>query len=208
MRAEALVRAGLDGWKRRSPSSFWRARNGAALARWCWLRMRRRAGLADQPYDAGFWQRQETGDWDAVAALIDTLLQPRSIVDVGCGHGLLMEAIARRMPDASILGIDDSEAAVARARTRGLTVLQVDIAGASQADVETLAGQLDGCGLAICLEVAEHIPAWHSAKLLRLLTVAPVVLFSAAQPNQGGVLHVNERPAAYWQARFGRLGYE
>jgi hypothetical protein len=104
--------------------------------------------------------------------------------------------------------MDDSDAAIALARGRGLSVLRVDVAGAARAEIERLAGSLGTPDLTICLEVAEHLPSWHSAKLLRLATIAPTVLFSAAHPNQGGVLHVNERPAEYWTSRFAELGYE
>jgi hypothetical protein len=34
-----------------------------------------------------------------------------------------------------------------------------------------------------------------------------VVLFSAAQPGQGGEFHVNERPLGYWQGLFEAQGY-
>ena len=35
-----------------------------------------------------------------------------------------------------------------------------------------------------------------------LTGVAPVVVFSAAIPGQGGVEHVNEQPPSYWSAKF------
>ena len=39
-----------------------------------------------------------------------------SIADIGCGNGVLSLALARRCPNASILGVDDSYQAVAAAR--------------------------------------------------------------------------------------------
>lgn len=41
-----------------------------------------------------------------------------------------------------------------------------------------------------------------------LCSLADIVLFSAAQPGQGGEFHLNERPLAYWQRSFGRLGFQ
>jgi SAM-dependent methyltransferase len=207
MRAKLVARAGLDRWKRRSPTTYWRTRNAAALTRWMWIRFQRRCGLRPQVYDETFWDGHETGDWNAVAELLLRLLAPRSVADVGCGHGLLLDALAARSPGGEFIGIDDSDAAVIRARGRGLTVLPVDIAGSSTGDIEELCKTLGDRDLTICLEVAEHLPAWHTAKLLRVLTIAPAVFFSAAQPNQGGVLHVNEQPASHWEARFRTLGY-
>jgi hypothetical protein len=207
MRASGLVRAGLDDWKRRSPASFWRVRNGAALARWFWVRLQRSVGRGESDYDDEFWIDQD-GDWDGVAELIRAIVNPRAVVDIGCGQGLLMEALGRRLPAVQVAGLEDSQAAIGRARNRGLNVVRVDIAGSSRTEIDRTARSLGAPDLAICLEVAEHLPSWHSAKLLRLVTIAPIVLFSAARPNQGGVLHVNERSAEYWQSRFAALGYE
>ena len=62
--------------------------------------------------------------------------------------------------------------------------------------------------LAICLEVAEHIPDEHSRDLVdALCAAAPVVLFSAAVPGQGGTGHINERWPEYWRERFEARGY-
>ena len=62
--------------------------------------------------------------------------------------------------------------------------------------------------LAACLEVAEHIPETSASHLIDELTgCAPVVLFSAAIPGQGGTQHVNEQWPEYWRELFGRRGY-
>lgn len=62
--------------------------------------------------------------------------------------------------------------------------------------------------LAVCIEVAEHLAKTSSAPLVRALTsVAPVVLFSAAIPGQGGHGHHNEQPRPYWHALFAEQGF-
>jgi hypothetical protein len=62
--------------------------------------------------------------------------------------------------------------------------------------------------LALCLEVAEHLPADASEGLVRLLTrYADVVVFSAAIPHQGGTHHVNERWPDYWISHFNKQHY-
>ncbi|MCT7423352.1 hypothetical protein N4A85_24765, partial [Escherichia coli] len=62
--------------------------------------------------------------------------------------------------------------------------------------------------LAVCLEVAEHVSDKNSRQLVESLTnAAPVILFSAAIPLQGGVHHINEQWPAYWQERFKERGY-
>jgi len=62
--------------------------------------------------------------------------------------------------------------------------------------------------LAICLEVAEHLPEKMAPILIqKLVAAAPAVLFSAALPGQLGAHHINEKMPAYWRALFERHGY-
>ena len=62
--------------------------------------------------------------------------------------------------------------------------------------------------LALCLEVAEHLPPERAPGLVADLTaLAPVVLFSAAVPGQGGTGHVNEQWSEYWVALFDAEGW-
>jgi hypothetical protein len=62
--------------------------------------------------------------------------------------------------------------------------------------------------LAVCLEVAEHLPASSAEAFVKFLTgLAPVVLFSAAIPGQGGTNHINEQFLSYWVKLFSQSGY-
>lgn len=115
----------------------------------------------------------------------------RKVIDVGCGEGHLVNAL----------------------NDVGCTATGVD--GPWVPDVEHV--QLDrppypDLGLfdvAVCLEVAEHVPAAHAPELVAwLCRLAPVVVFSAAIPGQGGVGHVNEQWPAYWVDLFQSNGYE
>ena len=59
------------------------------------------------------------------------------------------------------------------------------------------------------LEVAEHIPPECADIFVESLTwgLAPVIMFSAAVPGQGGTLHLNEQWPAYWASKFAQHGY-
>ena len=62
--------------------------------------------------------------------------------------------------------------------------------------------------LALSIEVAEHLPETAADTFVSYLTtLAPVVLFSAAVPGQGGWNHVNEQWPEYWAGRFVERGY-
>jgi hypothetical protein len=62
--------------------------------------------------------------------------------------------------------------------------------------------------IALCLEVAEHVPAHLAPRLVAFLTsLSPVVVFSAATPGQGGQSHINEQPPSYWSRLFNSDGF-
>ncbi len=62
--------------------------------------------------------------------------------------------------------------------------------------------------MAVCLEVGEHLPATAAPGLVQALTeAAPVVLFSAALPGQGGANHINEQWSWYWEELFAGQGF-
>lgn len=61
--------------------------------------------------------------------------------------------------------------------------------------------------LAICTEVAEHLPESSAEKLVKLLcSLSDRVLFSAAIPHQGGNGHLNEQWQPYWEKLFIQKG--
>lgn len=63
--------------------------------------------------------------------------------------------------------------------------------------------------LVLSIEVGEHLPHEVSGPFVdHLVALAPVVMFSAAIPGQGGLDHVNEQPQEFWQGLFVDRGYE
>ena len=62
--------------------------------------------------------------------------------------------------------------------------------------------------LAVCLEVAEHLPSDRGPSLVsELVTLSNAVLLSAAIPGQMGEHHVNLRWQSYWMELFRAHGY-
>jgi SAM-dependent methyltransferase len=136
---------------------------------------------------------------DAIVASIVRRFAPKSVIDVGCGTGALLESLTKMGVVSS--GLERAEAARALCRQRGLNVRNFDLEHHTY----------DGPGsfdLAVCLEVAEHLRAPTGERLVKLLcALANTVVFTAATPGQGGKDHVNEQPYAYWIARFRRCGF-
>lgn len=191
-------------WLRaRAPTLYWRGRNAAALAR---LYLHRFSGGTADPYDDDFWDFHAVGDWAGFARAVLAYAPAQSVVDVGCGHGLALAGF--RQVDASIVlrGFDDSDTARRRVHDSGLEVAPLDIVAISESAAAALARELSAVDLGVCLEVAEHLPPWHAEKLLTILSAPRRLVFSAAQPNQGGQFHVNEQPPEYWIERLARHG--
>jgi SAM-dependent methyltransferase len=134
-----------------------------------------------------------------IVPLVTDLLRPERVVDIGCGTGTWLATFAEH-GSRRILGIDGDYVDRSRLDIPADRFVAADLSQPVQVD-----GRYD---LAVCLEVAEHLPPERSAPLVDLLTgLAPVVLFSAAIPLQGGVNHVNEQWPEFWAAHFERQGF-
>ena len=76
-------------------------RNGLSLAAVVARRLFPRL-LERDVYDDDFWVRTQAGDWRGFARAIVDVTQPRSVVDVGCGQGLLLAALREECPGLSL----------------------------------------------------------------------------------------------------------
>jgi hypothetical protein len=123
----------------------------------------------------------------------------RRYVDVGSGSGGFA-AVARRRG----IQVDACEKGLfgrAFARLLGVRARPFDLSQNPPAAVGS------GFDVAYCFEVAEHLCPELGDRLVKFLTrIAGVVIFTAAQPGQGGTGHVNEQPPRYWIDRFEAAG--
>jgi hypothetical protein len=137
--------------------------------------------------------------------------------------GPVMDAIRRVFPDVSD-AIDvgaGSGAFAAAGRRLGMNVRALERSRAGRLfataqrvpahafDLRAGAGTGERAQLAYCFEVAEHLdPALGERLVAFLADAAPIVVFTAAHPGQGGYGHINEQPRGYWLDRFRAHGMQ
>lgn len=135
-------------------------------------------------------------DENEIVPLVYNVCRPRSVVHYGCGDGAFLAAFKSAGVE-KILGIDHHpDCPRLSAGEYVCASLSKDVRSGSTFD------------LAVSLEVGEHIPSAASDTFVEnLVRLSPVILFSAAVPNQGGKNHINEQWPSYWAEKFARVGY-
>jgi SAM-dependent methyltransferase len=134
-----------------------------------------------------------------IVPLVMDLLAPKSVLDVGCGTGAWLREFAENGVGV-IQGIDGDY--LERAQ---LLIDPTFFVASDLTEPITLDREYD---LALCIEVAEHLPPSSASMLIEELTsAAQAVMFSAAIPGQEGVNHVNEQWLDYWRVRFSTRGF-
>lgn len=153
-------------------------------------------------YTPEFFKIQKEGSLrsaEEVVPLVVELVQPQSVVDVGCGVGTWLSVFLKH-GIADIQGIDG-----AYVEKKMLKIPLEKFLAANITEPIRLNRKFD---LVVCLEVAEHLPAKYADFLVdSLAALGPVILFSAAIPFQGGVHHVNEQWPDYWASRFQKRNF-
>ncbi|MGA7652288.1 MAG: class I SAM-dependent methyltransferase [Terracidiphilus sp.] len=136
----------------------------------------------------------------AVVPLLQSIVRPCSVIDVGCGAGTwLSQFVECGVMD--VIGIDG-------AYVRD-DLLQIPRDHFMPCDLSRPLPISRSFDLAICLEVAEHLPEARAAGLVAdLVSLAPVILFSSAVPEQGGIGHINEQWPEYWESLFRSHNYQ
>jgi len=157
----------------------------------------------NHPYDKSFYQNgSRTARLSAaeIVPLMMHLTAPQSVVDVGCGTGEWL-SVFKSSGVTRILGIDGQYVPQEQ--------LQIPAENFAAHDLGHLPLNIERrFDLAVSMEVGEHLPTAKAGRFVaELVELAPVVLFSAALPFQGGVQHVNEQWPQYWVQLFHKHQY-
>jgi SAM-dependent methyltransferase len=154
-------------------------------------------------YSQSYYEQVEDAERASVEIIgkwIRTSLNPTNVVDVGCGPGHLIEALANEGVD--VLGIDYSAAARENVARKGLPFQTFDLTSPGK----VIPGS--PWDLAVCCEVAEHLDARHADVFVKNLSSASSTIFlTAAEVGQGGLNHVNEQPNSYWTQKLANCGF-
>jgi len=130
---------------------------------------------------------------DRLAIWIKDKINPTKVLDLGCGPGIYVWTLKDVGVDVKGVDIDP--------RVDGLDLIE-------QGDLLSLDGV--DADLVVCMEVAEHIDPQYSNDIVnsvyKSIEDGGILLWTAAQPGQGGVGHINCRTKEYWLQKFIKAG--
>lgn len=145
------------------------------------------------------YERNEIWDkhFERIADRIINEINPKTVLDVGCAKGFLVEKLRDRGVEA--YGIDISEYAISSVREDIKPYCKV----ASIA--EPLEEKYD---LVVCIEVLEHLSTEDLYNACRNLTKCTNdVLFSSTPFDYNEESHINVKPVEYWAGQFLHCGF-
>jgi len=155
-----------------------------------------------QPYSKEWFEKQKHGAFKSakiILPIVMDLVSPKSVVDVGCGVGMWLSCF-QTLGVKDILGIDGDYIKLEQLHIPKENFLTIDISKPFNIDKKA--------DLVMSLEVGEHLPDSSANSFVESITkIAPVVLFSAAIPQQPGTAHINCQWPEYWANLFKKFGY-
>ena len=124
-------------------------------------------------------------------------IQPKTVLDIGCAYGLLVESLRDRGCEA--FGIDVSDYALSRARNDIVKYLSVDTI------LRPMSRKFD---LIVTIEVIEHIKEEDCETAIQnMCAAADSVLLATTPDDFDDPTHFNVQPPVYWVKQFAKFGF-
>ena len=124
-------------------------------------------------------------------------IQPKTVLDIGCAYGLLVESLRDRGCEA--FGIDVSDYALSRARNDIVKYLSVDTI------LRPMSRKFD---LIVTIEVIEHIKEEDCETAVQnMCAAADSVLLATTPDDFDDPTHFNVQPPVYWVKQFAKFGF-
>ena len=129
---------------------------------------------------------------ERLAKWISAALPPGTVLDIGCGPGTYVDAL--RTFGIAARGVDVDDRVLDKDHLKYQSLF--DLTNSDQADT------------VICLEVAEHIDEAQADQVAAQVAVCvkKTLIWTAAQPGQGGIGHINCQPREYWDKKLTAQG--
>lgn len=154
-------------------------------------------------YDKSFFDELESNSYlsaKKVIPLVNDIIKPESIIDVGCGTGEWLNVWQNDFGKKDIKGIEGDYVKK--------EMFKIDPSKIDVHDLKLPYQAYRKYDLAMSLEVGEHLPTESSEQFVKTLVgLSDVILFSAALPAQGGTYHINEQYPEFWAAIFKKYNY-
>ena len=150
-------------------------------------------GCAPCHAESPFWR----GVFDGIADAIVGQLAPETVLDAGCGIGLLVRRLRERGVEA--WGIDISEYAISH----------VPESARSYCSLASVTDELQrDFDLIVSIEVVEHLPPSLAQEAIEnLARHTNRILFSSTPDDFDEPTHVNVQPMDHWVEQFARFGF-
>ena len=125
--------------------------------------------------------------------IFQEILDPKDVVDLGCGHGILMAGFS-----CECVGIEASDEGFKQTKERGYEAHQIDL----RLPLD-LKRRFD---LAVSIEVAEHLEEEYADIFVdNLISMSNRILVTASPRVERW--HYNPQPKSYWIDKFSAKGF-
>ncbi len=159
--------------------------------------------IESKQYTQDFFTNLESRSYSSakeVLLVLNKFIQPKSIIDVGCGTGMWLKVWDEQFNVKDYLGIEGPYLNPEMVKIPLTKIIFKDLKSKIVLDRKF--------DLAMSLEVGEHLPHEHAEDFIKMLTdFSDVILFSAALPQQEGTYHINEQFPEYWANHFQKFNF-